>query len=107
VTVDIRTQSASGDAVPDVALLLRHNGIVVPERVAQLMFQLHGNMLQTGKSGSTQLRNLPVGSYEFWPYFSLAEFQQLNRGPLSAGTALVATPGTNSIVLTFAGRAGQ
>lgn len=44
--MDIRTQSASGDGV-------RTSRCSVPERVAQLMFQLHGNMLQTGKSGST------------------------------------------------------
>lgn len=106
VTIDVRTQDGSGDAVPDVALFLRHNGVVIPERVAQMMFQLHGNVLQTGKNGSAQLRNLPVGSYELWPYFTRVEFQALMRGPLTPGTALVATPGTNTVVMTFARRKG-
>ena len=107
VTIDVRTQDGSGQVVPDVALLLRHEGVVIPERVAQLMFQLHGNMLQTGKSGSTQLRNLPVGSYELWPHFSLQEFLELNRGPFKPGTSLIATPGSNAVVLTFAKRKNQ
>lgn len=101
VTIDIRTQDGAGNGVPDVELLLRHNGVLIPESVARLMFKLHGNMLRTGRSGAGQLRNLPVGAYEFWPYFTMAEFEQLSRGPQSPGTALVATPGVNSVVMTF------
>lgn len=100
-TIDIRTQDSSGGAVPDVELLLRYNGVIIPQVVTRLMLRLHGNVLRTGSAGGTQLRNLPLAYYEFWPYFSLAQFQQLMRGPLEPGTALGATPGNNSVILTF------
>lgn len=100
-TIDIRTQDQSGAAVPDVELFLRYNGVVIPQAVTRLMLRLQGNVLRTGSAGGTQLRNLPIGYYELWPYFSLAQFQQLQRGPLQPGTVLGATPGNNSVILTF------
>lgn len=100
-TVDIRTQDEAGHAVPNVELLVRYNGVVIPEAVAHLMLRLHGNLLRTSATGGAELRNLPIGYYEFWPFFSLNQFQQLQRGPLPAGTALGATAGHNAVILTF------
>jgi hypothetical protein len=100
-TIDIRTQDPAGKAIEGVEMLMRYNGVLLPDVVVRLMLRVQGNVLQTGAGGGTQLRNLPLGYYEFWPFFSRAEYQRLQSGTLPPGTALGVTPGNNAVVMTF------
>ena len=69
----IRAQTTDGKTMPPFLLLMRYNGELMPTEVAEELTDVQGLQLATGPDSEAHLRNIPSGSYEFWPYRSEAE----------------------------------
>ncbi|HEV7919771.1 MAG TPA: carboxypeptidase-like regulatory domain-containing protein [Thermoanaerobaculia bacterium] len=77
-SLELVTLTTDGEAIPDIALLMRYNGELVPPEVAtELRREAAGWQLATGSDGRAHLEHIPPGVYEFWPYASPAEAQLL------------------------------
>jgi hypothetical protein len=77
-SLELVTLTTDGEAIPDIALLMRYNGELVPPEVAtELRREAAGWQLATGSDGRARLEHIPPGVYEFWPYASPAEAQLL------------------------------
>jgi hypothetical protein len=102
----IRAQTTDGTAMPPFSLLMRYNGELMPPEVAEELAAVQGLQLATGADSEAHLRNIPSGSYEFWPYRSEAEAESI----VAAGSAFLAPiqvnvlTGENKIAVKFAGR---
>lgn len=75
--LEINTLTTTGAPLPEVALLMRYNGEVVPPSVAAELRKRQGSTLETDADGSTRLANIPTGTYEFWPYRTAEEAEAL------------------------------
>ena len=75
--LEINTLTTTGAPLPEVALLMRYNGEVVPPSVAVELRKRQGSTLETDADGSTRLANIPTGTYEFWPYRTAEEAEAL------------------------------
>ncbi|HYK01622.1 MAG TPA: carboxypeptidase-like regulatory domain-containing protein [Thermoanaerobaculia bacterium] len=102
----IRAQTTDGKTMPPFSLLMRYNGELVPTEVAEELTEVQGLQLATGPDSEAHLRNIPSGSYEFWPYRSEAEAESI----VAAGSMFLAPiqvnvlTGENKIAVKFAGR---
>ncbi|HEX2121478.1 MAG TPA: carboxypeptidase-like regulatory domain-containing protein, partial [Thermoanaerobaculia bacterium] len=102
----IRATTLAGDAMPRFSLLMRYNGELVPMEVAEALTVVQGLQLQTGPGSEAHLRNIPSGSYEFWPYRTEAEAESI----ITAASAMLAPiqvdvrTGQNKIAVKFAAR---
>ena len=102
----IRAQTTDGKTMPPFSLLMRYNGELVPTEVAEELAEVQGLRLATGAESEAHLRNIPSGSYEFWPYRSEAEAESI----VAAGSTLLAPiqvnvrMGENKIAVKFASR---
>lgn len=105
-SLHIRASTTDGKAMPPFSLLMRYNGELVPVEVAEELTAVQGLQLMTGPDSEAHLRNIPSGSYEFWPYRSDAEVESI----VAAGSAFVAPiqvnvrTGENKIAVRFARR---
>lgn len=105
----IRAQTTDGRTMPPFSLLMRYNGEVLPIELAEELAALQGLQLATGADSEAHLRNIPSGSYEFWPYRSAAEAQSI----VAAGPTFLAPiqvnvlTGENQIAVKFASRGGR
>jgi len=75
-SLKLALKSENGDAFADVWLLMRIDGMVVPPAIAR-QFLRSGLSLITNDEGRISLARIPPGTYEFWPYRTLAEGQTL------------------------------
>ncbi len=102
-TLDVETSTETGVPIPGVSLLVRYNGQVIPYPVLNHIASVQGSLFQTGPGGSTVLRNLPSGLYEFWPFRSaqegLALLSSLAYSPAPAKIGLSA--GEQTLTLKF------
>jgi Carboxypeptidase regulatory-like domain len=104
----IHAQTTDGKTMPPFSLLMRYNGEVLPIEVAEELTALQGLQLATGPDSEAHLRNIPSGSYEFWPYRSEAEAESI----VAAGPTFLAPiqvnvlTGENKIAVKFASRGG-
>ncbi|HYC88608.1 MAG TPA: carboxypeptidase-like regulatory domain-containing protein [Thermoanaerobaculia bacterium] len=102
----IRAQTTDGGTMPPFSLLMRYNGELVPTEVAEELTEVQGLQLATGPDSQAHLRNIPSGSYEFWPYRSQAEAESI----VAAGSTFLAPiqvnvlTGENKIAVKFASR---
>ena len=102
----IRAQRTDGGTMPPFSLLMRFNGELVPPEVAEELEEVQGLQLTTGRDSEAHLRNIPSGSYEFWPYRSEAEAESI----MAAGATFLAPiqvnvrAGDNKIAVKFAAR---
>ena len=102
----IRAQTTDGKTMPPFSLLMRYNGELVPTEVAEHLTEIQGLQLATGPDSEAHLRNIPSGSYEFWPYRSEAEAESI----VAAGSTFLAPiqvnvlTGENEIAVKFASR---
>jgi len=102
----IRALTLDGKPMPPFNLLMRFNGELVPPVVADELQALQGLRLMTGTDSEACLRNIPSGSYEFWPYRSASEVELI----VAAGATLLAPiqvnvrVGENKIAVKFAKR---
>jgi len=105
----IRAQTTDGKTMPPFSLLMRYNGELVPTEVAEELTDVQGLQLATGPGSEAHLRNIPSGSYEFWPYRSEAEAESI----VAAGSSFLAPiqvnvrMGENKIAMKFASRSGR
>lgn len=105
----IRAQTTDGKTMPPFSLLMRYNGELVPTEVAEELAEVQGLQLATGPDSEAHLRNIPSGSYEFWPYRSEAEAESI----VAAGSTFLAPiqvnvlTGENKIAVKFASRNGR
>jgi hypothetical protein len=104
----IRAQTTEGKSMPPFSLLMRYNGEFMPTEVAEELAAVQGVQLATGEDSEAHLRNIPSGSYEFWPYRLESEAESI----VAAGSALLAPiqvnvrMGENEIAVKFASRRG-
>jgi Carboxypeptidase regulatory-like domain len=104
----IRAQTTDGKTMAPFSLLMRYNGELVPAEVAEQLSEVQGLQLATGPDSEAHLRNIPSGSYEFWPYRSQAEAEAI----AAAGSTFLAPiqvnvmTGENKIAVKFASRGG-
>jgi hypothetical protein len=105
----IRAQTTDGKTMPPFSLLMRYNGELMPAEVAEELTAVQGLQLATGPDSEAYLRNIPSGSYEFWPYRSQAEAESI----VAAGSTFLAPiqvnvrMGENKIAVKFASRSGR
>jgi 5-hydroxyisourate hydrolase-like protein (transthyretin family) len=102
----IRAQTTDGKSMPPFSLLMRYDGEIMPTEVAEELTEMQGLQLATGPDGEAHLRNIPSGSYEFWPYRSEAEAESI----VAAGSMYLAPiqvnvgAGENKIAVKFNSR---
>lgn len=99
----IRTESEKGEPIPDISVVIRYNGRILPFEVIQALAMTQGAKPTSTSEGRISFDHMPVGSYEFWPVGSPAELRALSTrvGP-NAPLRIVAGPGENVAVMTFA-----
>lgn len=102
----IRAQTTDGKTMPQFSLLMRYDGELMPTEVAEELTEVQGLTFATGENGEAYLRNIPSGSYEFWPYRSEAEAESI----VASGSTFLAPiqvnvrAGENKIAVKFASR---
>jgi Carboxypeptidase regulatory-like domain len=105
----IRAQTTDGKTMPPFSLLMRYDGELMPTDVAEELSAVQGLQLATGTDGEAYLRNIPSGSYEFWPYRTTAEAESI----VAAGSTFIAPiqvnvrMGENKIAVKFASRSAR
>lgn len=72
----VETMTTAGAALPNVHLLMRYNGTLVPTSFAKFLVK-QDIVLATNEGGVAHLARIPPGTYEFWPYRSDEEAEQL------------------------------
>lgn len=104
----IRAQTTEGKTMPPFSLLMRYDGELMPTEVAEELTEVQGLQLATGPDSEAHLRNIPSGTYEFWPYRSEAEAEAI----VASGSTFLAPiqvnvrMGENKIAVKFASRGG-
>lgn len=99
----LHTRSESQVPIPNVSVVIRYNGRVLPFEVEHALATVQGSRTRSGTDGRIVFDHMPAGVYEFWPVGSFAELRALagGVGP-EAPVRLVAGPGENVAVITFA-----
>ena len=98
----LRAVTEDGKAIPNVAAVMRYNGILIPYEVVAALTSRQGTQPASNAQGQLVLDHMPAGIYEFWPVGSPAELRELacGVGP-SAPVRIAATPGENVAEMTF------
>jgi hypothetical protein len=98
-------KSEAGVAFPDLTLLMRIDGIVVPPEVARLLAS-RGFSLITNQQGSISLERIPPGTYEFWPYRTTSEGQTIYEvaSEIAAPISVTVLAGENDATVRFKAR---
>jgi hypothetical protein len=101
--LEINTLTTLGAPVPEVALLMRYNGEVVPPAVAEELLKRQGNHLETDADGTTRLANIPTGTYEFWPYRTAEEVEAILVSSIAADAPITVNvlTGENKATVRF------
>jgi len=102
-TIVVSSLRDKKEPIPEVWVVMRYNGVALPFEVQQMFAQQQGATPVSGPDGRIVLRHLPLGVYELWPVGSPAEVRATMRGlGRKAPVRVVAQPGLNEAVLTFA-----
>jgi len=96
----ITTRTTLGQPLPNVALLIAYGGETLPLEAASRFERAHGS-LRTDTNGDLTLRNLPAGSYQFWPYKSDSEAESILASEIPAPITINVKPGENAVVVEF------
>lgn len=99
----LRTESEARVAIPNISVVIRHEGRVLPIEVIEALRTVQGARVKSDSEGRIVLNHMPAGLYEFWPVGSAAELRAVaaGAGP-HAAVKLAAAPGENLAVMTFA-----
>ena len=88
--------------MPNVGVVMRYNGRVVPTEVIAMMATYQGAIASSGPDGRIIFEHMPPGLYELWPVGSVAELRRLTNGVgPEAPVRMTAAPGENLAELTF------
>lgn len=98
----LRAETDGGKAIPNVAVVARYNGIVIPYEVLVALMARQGRQTASDAQGQIVFDHMPAGVYEFWPVGSVAELHEVavGAGP-NAPVRIAAGPGENVAVMTF------
>lgn len=98
-------KSDAGAAFPDMSLLMRIDGVVVPPAIARVL-ATRGFSLVTDETGSISLAHIPPGTYEFWPYRTASEGQTIYEvsAESAAPISLSVLTGENNATVRFKAR---
>jgi hypothetical protein len=99
----ITTRTTLGQPLPRVAMLVAYEGEVLPLDVASTFERAHG-ALRTDSAGDLTLRNLPAGTYQFWPYAGDSEAESILASGVAAPVTVNVKPGDNAVVVEFQAR---
>lgn len=102
----IQARTTEGAAMPAFSLLMRYNGALLPAEVGEELAALQHLRLGTDDASDIVLRNIPPGSYEFWPYRTPDEAADLlvTGEELPAPIRVEVREGENRIGVKFAAR---
>ena len=98
-------KSEAGEPFPDMILLMRIGGVVIPPAIARLLGS-RGFSLMTNEQGSISLEHIPPGTYDFWPYRTTIEGQMLyeTATEFDAPISLTVRAGENNATVRFQAR---
>ncbi|MEA2489957.1 MAG: hypothetical protein QOH21_1749 [Acidobacteriota bacterium] len=96
----ITTRTILGQPLPSVAMLIAYEGEVLPLEIASRFERAHGS-LRTDSAGDLTLRNLPAGTYQFWPYASDSEAESILASAAPPPITVNVKPGENAVVVEF------
>ncbi|MGN6184516.1 MAG: carboxypeptidase regulatory-like domain-containing protein [Thermoanaerobaculia bacterium] len=99
----ISTRTTLGQPLPGVAMVIEYEGEVLPLDVASRFESAHGS-LRTDRNGDLTLRNLPAGTYQFWPYANELEAESILASSVPAPIQVNVNAGENAIVVEFQAR---
>jgi hypothetical protein len=98
----LRAVAEGGKPIPNVAVVIRYNGIVIPYEVMVALTTRQGAQVASNAQGQIVLDHMPAAVYEFWPVGSTAELREVAAGVgPSAPVRIAAAPGENVAVMTF------
>ncbi|HEY0143853.1 MAG TPA: carboxypeptidase-like regulatory domain-containing protein [Thermoanaerobaculia bacterium] len=102
----VRTLTTAGVAVPNVKLLLRYEGELIPTPIAQALERVGGLQFHTGPDGEARFDRVPEGVYEIWPYFNEDEVSDLlnSIGAVRAPISLNAAAGETEVTIRLSAR---
>lgn len=102
----LRAESDARVPIPNVSVVVRYNGRVVPADVLEALRTIQGARTTTDEQGRIVFDHMPAGVYEFWPAGSPAELRELAFGVGSeAPVKIIAGAGEYVAVMTFASAA--
>lgn len=96
----ITTRTTLGQPLPSVAMLIAYGDEALPLEVASRFESAHGS-LRTDRAGELTLRNLPLGTYRFWPYASDSEAESILASDAPPPITVNVKPGENAVVVEF------
>jgi hypothetical protein len=102
-SIDIATLTTDGTSVPNVDLLVRYNGEILPPDVLREIHSYRGLSFETDERGAAHVQHLPSGTYEFWPYRSDNEAESLLATVSGMAAPIVVNAGTgeNKVTVRF------
>ncbi len=102
----IQARTTEGAAMPPFSLLMRYNGTLLPAEIGEELAALQHLRLGTDDASDIVLRNIPAGSYEFWPYRTPDEAAAIlvTGEELPAPIRVEVREGENRIGVKFAAR---
>lgn len=105
-SLSIRALTTDGNPMPPISLLMRYNGALVPPEVAEELAATQGMHLATSAESEALLRNIPGGSYEFWPYRTPEEVEAIvaSSDGFAAPIQVNVRTGENRIAVKFAAK---
>jgi protocatechuate 3,4-dioxygenase beta subunit len=99
-TLRITTRTTHGQPLPSIAMLIAYGDEVLPLEVASRFEHAHGT-LRTDAAGDLTLRNLPPGTYRFWPYATDSEAESILASDVPPPITVNVKPGENAVVVEF------
>lgn len=101
--IEVQVESEVHEPLRNVSLLVRYGSYELPPEVLATFVEL-GSTTVSDASGRIVLRHLPAGEYDLWPITSPADVAAARDPRLRPPVHVVAVPGENRILLTFARR---
>lgn len=100
--VEIRAENTSGEPLPRIGLMMRWNGMFLPQEVVGKINEVQGTQSLTDLNGRIVYSHLPPGLYDLWPFASQEEFRRVYYGtPPPPAASVQIAHGPHTVVLNF------
>jgi hypothetical protein len=101
--LSLNTLTPDGKPLPSVSLLMRFDGELIPHAVIEEAERRKLFVDRTGTDGRLDWSATPRGSYEFWPYRTREEADEIARSVsmTDAPISIHAGAGENEVTVTF------
>jgi protocatechuate 3,4-dioxygenase beta subunit len=102
-SLTLNTVTPDGQPLPAVFLLVRFDGELIPHQVVEEAERRNLFTSRTSADGRLRWTAVPVGTYEFWPYRTMSEADEITRSIslTDAPISLHAAAGENNVTVTF------